>query len=86
MAPRSAGCACTSAPRPSAQATSSRPQPTGTPSTKRIAWRRPWLAASAADSVVLGPGVKAMAVEKTSSAVSSGQGMGRCMGKSMAAV
>jgi hypothetical protein len=38
-----------------------------------IAARRPWLAASAVDSVVLGPGVKLAAVDKTSSAVSSSE-------------
>ena len=38
------------------------PQPTGTDTTKRIARRSPRLAASAVDNVVLGPGVKAIAV------------------------
>jgi hypothetical protein len=52
----------TKVPRPAAHATSSRHQPKGTASTKRIAWRRPWLAAMAVDSVVLGPGVNAIAV------------------------
>jgi hypothetical protein len=37
------------------------------------------LAAKAAANVVLGPGVKAIAVAKTSSAASSGQGIGKVM-------
>jgi hypothetical protein len=65
-----------SPPSPAAHSSSSSPQPKGTATTKRIAWRRPWLAASAADSVVLGPGVKLIAVAKSSSAVSSGMVMG----------
>ena len=58
----SAGTVATSVPRPTALASSSRHQPKGTAITKRMAWARPWLAAIAADNVVLGPGVKAIAV------------------------
>jgi hypothetical protein len=47
------------------------PQPTGTAHTKRMARRRPWLAAMAVDKVVLGPGVKLLTVASTKSALSS---------------
>ena len=76
MAQRSAGTATTTAPSPAAHSTSSRLQPTGTATTKRMAAGRPRLAASAVDRVVLGPGVKLMAVASTSRAVNSTRGMG----------
>src|SRR5574343_880475 len=66
--PRRLGRAITSEPTPPAHSVSSRPQPTGTASTKGRAPRRPRCAASAVDSVVLGPGVKLVAVARTSSA------------------
>lgn len=47
----------------------------GTASTKRRLWRSPWLAAMAVDKVVLGPGVKLMAVARMSRAVNSCRGM-----------
>ena len=71
----SAGAAITNAPTPAAQMASSKVQPTGTASTKRIARRRPPLAARVVDSVVLGPGEKLIAVAITSSAVNSCQFM-----------
>ena len=70
------GTATTSAPSPSVQTTSSALQPTGTAQTNGMARRKPWLAASAVDSVVLGPGVKLIAVASTRSAVNSCQFMG----------
>src|SRR5574337_1044337 len=76
MAQRSAGAASTMAPSPSAHSSSSAHQPTGTDTTKRMAAGRPRLAARAVDSVVLGPGVKLMAVASTSRAVNSTRGMG----------
>ena len=63
--------ACTAERGCLAQALSSRPQPTGTASTKRSERRKPRLAASAVDSVVLGPGVKLAAVARSSRALSS---------------
>ena len=68
---RSGGSATTMAPTPPAQAVNSSPQPTGTANTKRMACRSPRLAASAVDSVVLGPGVKLAAVHKAIRAVNS---------------
>ena len=68
---RSAGSATTRAPRPPAHRLNKIPQPTGTATTKRMARRKPRLAASAVDRVVLGPGVKLVAVESTSRAVNS---------------
>ena len=68
----SSGTASTSAPRPSAHsAQQQRPahRHRARQSAARAAGR--WLAASAVDSVVLGPGVKLMAVASTSSAVNS---------------
>jgi hypothetical protein len=47
------------------------PQPTGTASTKRMACRKPWLAAMAVDRVVFGPGVKLLTVASTKRALSS---------------
>jgi hypothetical protein len=47
------------------------PHPTGTAHTKRMARRRPWLAAMAVDKVVFGPGVKLLTVASTNSALSS---------------
>ena len=79
IARRSAGCATTSAPRPAAHSTRSRVQPTGTANTKRIARGNPPFAASAVDSVVLGPGEKLIAVANTSSAVNSCQFMGQTL-------
>jgi hypothetical protein len=38
-----------------------------------MAERKPWLAASAVDKVVLGPGVKLAAVDKINKAVSSSE-------------
>ena len=75
MAQRSAGMPVTSAPTPRAHSASSSTQPTGTASTKRRLRRSPWLAARAVESVVLGPGVKLMAVASTSRAVNSWSGM-----------
>jgi hypothetical protein len=63
--------AMTSAPRPRPEASIIKVQPVGTATMKPSVRRRPWLAASAADSVVFGPGVKLIAVAKTSRAVSS---------------
>ena len=71
MALRSAGRPVTSAPTPSPQASMSITQPAGTAKQKRSVRRRPWLAAIAVDSVVLGPGEKLMAVQNASRAVSS---------------
>ena len=76
MPQRNAGAATTTAPTPPAHSSSSAVQPTGTAQTKRSAGRRPRLAASAVDSVVLGPGVKLMAVASASRAVNSARGMG----------
>ena len=77
MPQRSAGTATTTAPTPPAHSSKSADQPIGTEQTKRIAERSPRLAASAVDSVVLGPGVKLMAVASASRAVNSARGMGR---------
>ena len=52
-------------------------QPVGTAMQKRRARRKPRLAASAVDSVVLGPGEKLIAVQNSSRAVSSGAVMER---------
>src|SRR4051812_25448435 len=68
---RSIGIASTSAPRPSPQASIISVHPVGTATMKPSARRRPKLAASAVDSVVFGPGVKLIAVAKSSSAVNS---------------
>ena len=67
------GTASSSAPRPSAHKLSNMPQPTGTAKMNGNAWRKPWLAASAVESVVLGPGVKLIAVASTIKAVNSCQ-------------
>ena len=69
------GTANIKAPRPKLHKLSNKPQPTGTAHTKRSARLRPWLAASAVESVVLGPGEKLMAVASTSRAESSCQFM-----------
>lgn len=71
MAPLSAGAAITNAPTPLAQSSSKAPQPMGTPQTKRIAGLSPQLAPMAAAMVVLGPGVKLMAVARTRNALNS---------------
>src|SRR5256885_34489 len=73
----SSGAATTAAPTPAVLSTSSTHQPTGTARTKRSAGRRPWLAARAVDSVVLGPGLKLMEAASSSKAVSSDGGMRR---------
>jgi hypothetical protein len=62
----------TSAPSPNPQASSSSVQPVGTAKQNRSARLIPWLAANAADSVVLGPGEKLIAVQKASRANNSG--------------
>src|SRR3990167_4992701 len=76
MARRSRGAAITRAPTPPAHSSSSADQPTGTAQTKRMACGSPRLAANAVESVVFGPGVKLMAVARTSRAVNSARGMG----------
>jgi hypothetical protein len=75
-AQRNGGMLITSTPMPAAHKLSNTPQPTATASTKRIARLNPKLAASAADKVVLGPGVKLMAVHSISNAVNSALLMG----------
>src|SRR5260221_473340 len=67
----SSGAATMAAPTPAVLSTSSTHQPTGTARTKRSAGRRPWLAARAVDSVVLGPGLKLMEAASSSKAVRS---------------
>ncbi len=76
MAVRRAGMATTRPPMPAAHTSSSADQPSGTAHTKRMAGRRPRLAAMAVDSVVFGPGEKLMAAARTRSAVNSTRGMG----------
>ena len=71
MPMRSAGTASNRAPTPPAQMDRSKPQPSGTASTKRIERFKPRLAASAVESVVLGPGVKLATLARTSRAVNS---------------
>ena len=76
MPQRSGGQATTKEPSPVAHSVNSRPQPTGTAQTKRMACRKPWLAAMAVDKVVLGPGVKLLTVASSNRALSSAGVMG----------
>jgi hypothetical protein len=55
------------------QSANNKPQPMGTAKMNFMADRMPWLAANAVDNVVLGPGVKLAAVDKTNKAVSSSE-------------
>jgi len=71
MPQRKGGKATTKPPKPVAHSANKMPQPTGTAHTKRMARRRPWLAAMAVDKVVLGPGVKLLTVASTNRALSS---------------
>jgi hypothetical protein len=71
MPQRKGGQATTNPPNPVAHKANKMPQPTGTAHTKRMAMRKPWLAAMAVDSVVFGPGVKLLTVASTSRALSS---------------
>ena len=75
MAQPSSGTASTSAPTPRVQMPSKIAQPTGTAQIKGSVRRKPWLAASAVESVVFGPGVKLIAVAKVNKAVNSCQFM-----------
>jgi hypothetical protein len=68
MAQRNGGTAKTKAPNPAVLIFNSRPQPTGTANTNLSAARKPALAPMAADKVVLGPGVKLVAVANSSKA------------------
>jgi hypothetical protein len=71
MAHFSCGKASTKAPTPTAHRLNNKPQPTGTAQTKCMERKSPRLAANAVDKAVLGPGVKLLAVAKTSSALHS---------------
>ncbi|CAN1536915.1 hypothetical protein MCERE1_01609 [Burkholderiaceae bacterium] len=71
MAQRSGGLSVINKPKPAPHSTNSKAQPRGTAKQKRNARRRPWLAASAVDKVVLGPGEKLTAVHIASKAAHS---------------